>query len=57
MDLVAPVPAFNLYNLEWPIHTWHPPVPPAKLVLDQQQGDANDSLLSAGGVIVRGHGS
>ncbi|HEX3247446.1 MAG TPA: glucose-1-phosphate adenylyltransferase [Chloroflexota bacterium] len=54
MDLVAPVPAFNLYNLEWPIHTWHPPVPPAKLVLDQQQGQANNSLLSAGVIISGG---
>jgi glucose-1-phosphate adenylyltransferase len=53
MDLVAPVPAFNLYNLKWPIHTWHPPVPPAKLVSDQRHGEAHDSLLGAG-VIVSG---
>jgi glucose-1-phosphate adenylyltransferase len=54
MDLVAPVPAFNLYNMQWPIYTWHPPVPPAKLVKDQQQGEANDSLLSAGVIIAGG---
>jgi glucose-1-phosphate adenylyltransferase len=54
MDLVAPVPSFNLYNLQWPIHTWHPPVPPAKLVLDQQQGEAHDSLLSAGVIVAGG---
>lgn len=53
MDLVAPVPAFDLYNLEWPIYTWHPPVPPAKLVIDHEPGQAHDSLLSAG-VIVSG---
>src|SRR5207253_497084 len=53
MDLVARVPAFNVYNLDWPIHTWQPPVPPAKLILDQQPGQAYDSLLS-GGVIVAG---
>ena len=54
MDLVAPVPAFNLYNMQWPIYTWHPPVPPAKLVLDQQQGEAHDSLLSAGVIVAGG---
>jgi glucose-1-phosphate adenylyltransferase len=54
MDLVAPVPAFNLYNMQWPIHTWHPPVPPAKLVFDQQHGEAHDSLLSAGVIIAGG---
>jgi glucose-1-phosphate adenylyltransferase len=54
MDLVAPVPTFNLYNMHWPIYTWHPPVPPAKLVLDQQRGEAHDSLLSAGVIIAGG---
>jgi glucose-1-phosphate adenylyltransferase len=54
MDLVAPVPAFNLYNMQWPIHTWHPPAPPAKLVLDQRQGEAHDSLLSAGVIVAGG---
>ena len=54
MDLVAPVPAFNLYNREWPIYTWHRALPPAKFVLDDRQpGSALDSLVSAG-VIVTG---
>jgi glucose-1-phosphate adenylyltransferase len=25
MDLISVDPVFNLYNHEWPIHTWHPP--------------------------------
>ena len=54
MDLVAPVPAFNLYNLAWPIYTWHPPLPPAKLVLHEQPGQAQDSLLSAGVIVAGG---
>jgi glucose-1-phosphate adenylyltransferase len=54
MDLVAPVPAFNLYNLEWPIHTWHPPLPPAKVVVDGEPGQALDSLLSAGVIVAGG---
>jgi glucose-1-phosphate adenylyltransferase len=54
MDLVSPVPAFNLYNRDWPIYTWHPPLPPAKFVVDERQpGQALDSLVSAG-VIVAG---
>ncbi len=32
MDLVAPLPEFNLYNMEWPIYTNYGPEPPAKLV-------------------------
>jgi glucose-1-phosphate adenylyltransferase len=54
MDLISPVPAFNLYNRDWPIYTWHPPLPPAKLVIDQQPGQALDSLLSAGVIIAGG---
>src|SRR5919202_780070 len=54
MDLVAPMPVFNLYNREWPIYTWHPPLAPAKFVVDDRQpGQALDSLVSAG-VIVAG---
>jgi glucose-1-phosphate adenylyltransferase len=54
MDLISPVPAFNLYNHEWPIYTWHPPLPPAKLVVDVQPGQALDSMLSAGVIIAGG---
>jgi glucose-1-phosphate adenylyltransferase len=54
MDLVSPMPVFNLYNREWPIYTWHPPLAPAKFVVDDRQpGQALDSLVSAG-VIVAG---
>jgi glucose-1-phosphate adenylyltransferase len=54
MDLISPVPAFNLYNREWPIFSWHQPLPPAKLVVDEQPGHAEDSLLSAGVIIAGG---
>jgi glucose-1-phosphate adenylyltransferase len=55
MDLVSPQPAFNLYNPDWPIHSWHPTMPPAKFVFDEEQrrGSAVDSLV-ASGVIVSG---
>jgi glucose-1-phosphate adenylyltransferase len=51
MDLIAPVPIFNLYNREWPIHTWHPPLPPAKFVFHYGDGQAFDSLVSPGVII------
>lgn len=54
MDLISPVPAFNLYNREWPIYTWHAPLPPAKLVVDSQPGQALDSMLSAGVIVAGG---
>ncbi len=54
LDLNAPVPAFNLYNRDWPIYTWHPPLPPAKVVAHDGPGQAFDSLLSAGAIVAGG---
>jgi glucose-1-phosphate adenylyltransferase len=53
MDLISVHPVFNLYNLEWPILTWHEPLPPAKFVFDQdsRRGFAVDSMVCAGVVI------
>jgi len=55
MDLVSTVPAFNLYNRSWPIHTWHEPLPPAKFVVEEEgrTGHAVSSMICAG-VIVSG---
>jgi glucose-1-phosphate adenylyltransferase len=55
MDLIAVDPIFNLYNSEWPIYSYHQPLPPAKFVLDEEgrRGQALDSLVSSG-VIVSG---
>ncbi|MDP9405173.1 MAG: glucose-1-phosphate adenylyltransferase [Actinomycetota bacterium] len=55
MDLVSVHPIFNLYNNEWPIYSWHRPMPPAKFVFDHdgRRGQALDSMVSAG-VIVSG---
>jgi glucose-1-phosphate adenylyltransferase len=54
MDLISPVPAFNLYNKDWPIFTWHAPLPPAKFVVDGQPGQALDSLVGAGVIVAGG---
>jgi len=55
MDLVSTVPVFNLYNREWPIHSWPEALPPAKFVIEEEgrTGRAVSSLVS-GGVIVSG---
>jgi glucose-1-phosphate adenylyltransferase len=55
MDLIQVSPIFNLYDLEWPIHTYRQPGPPAKTVFDVpgRRGEAINSLLSTG-VIVSG---
>jgi glucose-1-phosphate adenylyltransferase len=56
MDLISVHPVFNLYNSRWPIYSWHPPMPPAKFVFDNddgRRGQALDSMVSAG-VIVSG---
>jgi glucose-1-phosphate adenylyltransferase len=55
MDLVSVDPVFNLYNREWPILSWHEPLPPAKFVFDEdgRRGHALDSMV-CGGVVVSG---
>jgi glucose-1-phosphate adenylyltransferase len=56
MDLTSIDPIFNLYNQEWPIHTWPDPLPPAKFVFDddERRGHAVDSIVCAGVVISGG---
>jgi glucose-1-phosphate adenylyltransferase len=57
MDLVAITPKFNLYDREWPIHTYHEPWPPAKTVHDEpgRTGTAVNSLLSPGSIVSGSH--
>jgi glucose-1-phosphate adenylyltransferase len=53
MDLISIHPVFNLYNMEWPVFTDHPPWPPAKFVHGYQErvGRAVSSMVSPGVVI------
>jgi len=53
MDLVSITPVFNLYDREWPIHTYHEPWPPAKTVHEEpgRTGTAVSSLLSPGCIV------
>ncbi len=56
MDLISISPVFNLYNSQWPIHTWLEPLPPAKFVHDDddRRGHAMDSMICAGVIISGG---
>ena len=57
MDLIAPEPLFDLYNLEWPMYTSQSPLPPAKLVQGPSwaPGTASASLLCQGAIVSGGH--
>ncbi|TYC99314.1 glucose-1-phosphate adenylyltransferase [Arthrobacter echini] len=56
MDLISPLPLFNLYNLKWPIYTRQSISPPAKFVRSSsgRSGGAHDSIVSAGVVVSGG---
>jgi glucose-1-phosphate adenylyltransferase len=54
MDLRAVLPAFNLYNREWPIRSSQYNLPPAKFVLAGKQrefGQVVDSLVCEGTIV------
>ena len=55
MDLISPLPVFNLYNSEWPIYTRQTISPPAKFVRGKNNtvGTALDSIV-ANGVVISG---
>jgi glucose-1-phosphate adenylyltransferase len=56
MDLISPVPVFNLYNAQWPIYTRQSISPPAKFVRGKGNtvGSALDSIVASGVVISGG---
>ena len=53
MDLIAVHPIFNMYNTDWPIHSWIDTLPPAKFIFDEEgrRGTALDSMVCAGAVL------
>src|SRR3954463_5290834 len=56
MDLISVPPIFNMYNHDWPIHTWPGITQPAKFIFDEDErrGQALDSMVCAGVVISGG---
>lgn len=57
MDLVAEIPAFDLYNRDWPIYTKERSMPPAKLVIgaNGSSSDVTMSLMGNGVIVSGGH--
>ncbi|ANH36863.1 Glucose-1-phosphate adenylyltransferase [Nocardioides dokdonensis FR1436] len=57
MDVVSPLPVFNLYNFDWPIYTSYGPQPPVKIVqgADGTPGVTDEAVLSPGVVVTGGH--
>jgi glucose-1-phosphate adenylyltransferase len=53
IDLVAPLPVFNLYNDRWPVYTFGRTLPPAKIVNDGDfgPGEVSDSILCNGAIV------
>jgi glucose-1-phosphate adenylyltransferase len=56
MDVVSPLPIFNLYNFKWPIYTSYGPQPPVKVVQGEggQPATIGDAVLSPGVVVSGG---
>jgi glucose-1-phosphate adenylyltransferase len=50
MDLIAPIPEFNLYNDDWPVLTHQPPLPPAKV----SRGSAGEPSFVEGSLLCQG---
>jgi glucose-1-phosphate adenylyltransferase len=57
MDLLAPVPVFNLYNSAWPVFTSHESQPPAKISRGAggEPSFVDGSLLCAGSIVSGAH--
>jgi glucose-1-phosphate adenylyltransferase len=57
MDLLAPVPVFNLYNDDWPVYTSHTSLPPAKISRGPgwEPSYVDGSLLSVGSIVSGAH--
>jgi len=53
MDLISPVPVFNLYNDHWPVFTHHGMLPPAKVSKgsEGQGADVEGSMLCQGSIV------
>ena len=60
MNLISVQPELNLYDPNWPIRTWQPPLPPPKFVFNDHDqspprvGSAVDSLVCSGSIISGG---
>lgn len=53
MDLLAPLPELDLYNQKWPLRSYHPPVPPPKVTIDERGMDCTvrNAIISPGSIV------
>jgi glucose-1-phosphate adenylyltransferase len=56
IDLVEVTPVFNLYDSNWPLHTWQQQYPPPKFVFadPDRMGISLDSIVGGGSIISGG---
>jgi glucose-1-phosphate adenylyltransferase len=56
MDLISVDPILNLYDQDWPIRTYQPPLPPPKFVFSEgdRRGAAFNSIVCNGSIISGG---
>lgn len=56
MDLIQIDPILNLYDRDWPIHTYQPPMPPPKFVHTDpdRRGAAYNSIICQGAIVSGG---
>ena len=56
IDLTAPAPKLDMYDVDWPVFTHQEQLPPAKFIFDEElrRGLAIDSLVSGGCIISGG---
>jgi glucose-1-phosphate adenylyltransferase len=56
MDLIQVDPILNLYDRQWPIHTFQPPYPPPKFVHSDpdRRGAAYNSIVCQGAIVSGG---
>jgi glucose-1-phosphate adenylyltransferase len=56
MDLISVDPILNLYDRDWPIHTYQPPMPPPKFVHSDhdRRGAAYNSIVCQGAIVSGG---
>lgn len=56
MDLIQVDPILNLYDRDWPIHTYQPPYPPPKFVHTDpdRRGAAYNSIVCQGAIVSGG---
>ena len=56
MDLIQIDPILNLYDRDWPIHTYQPPMPPPKFVHTDpdRRGAAFNSIVCQGAIVSGG---